>query len=169
MSFSSSVETILDGTFLDVNTTTSIVNMDTKQEDSQSKRTLGQIVYDRRLQRGWTQNDLAEHMDMSQEWVTKIETGRIKAPKLQSLKRLAVVLGINVEVLVIAAGFSDTAKGARAIAESAPDYDPTNLPPHLRASFLRVGTLSPTAQKKLETFLDDLFLLEDFQNTKNSR
>lgn len=169
MSFSSSVETILDDTFPHVNTTTSIMNMDTKQEDSQSKRTLGQIVYDRRLQRGWTQNDLAEHMDMSQEWVTKIETGRIKAPKLQSLKKLASILGLDVEILVIASGYSDSVKGARAIAESTPEYDATNLPPHLRASFLRVGTLSPAAQKKLETFLDDLFLLEDFQNTKNSR
>ncbi|MGI8405128.1 MAG: helix-turn-helix domain-containing protein [Thermomicrobiales bacterium] len=130
--------------------------------------TLGPFIQRSRLDIGLTQTEFAESVDMSQRWVSDLERGVIKTVKPRLLHRVAEVLRVNPEDIVIAGNLSTTSAGAKAIAESTPEYD-KDLPPHLRASFLRVGELSPTAQKKLETFLDDLFLLEDFQNTKNSR
>jgi len=46
-----------------------------------------------RLQRGWTQTDLAYHSRVSASEISKIETGRL-VPSRTQRKRLADVLGI---------------------------------------------------------------------------
>ncbi|MGI8406021.1 MAG: helix-turn-helix domain-containing protein [Thermomicrobiales bacterium] len=137
-------------------------------EITMKESSLGEMVRARRLQLNWTQEDLAERVGKTQRWVSNLELGNVGQSRIATLKALSATLGIDIEDLVIAAGQATSKHGARAIAQQTPEYD-AELPPHLRASFLRVGELSPTGQKKLESFLDDLFALEDFQNTKNAR
>jgi len=132
-------------------------------------RSLGDIIRTRRLQLGWTQGELAERVGKSQRWVSNLELGSVGQSRIATLKALANALSLDIEDLIIAAGQATSESRAKAVAEATPDYDEHALPPHLRASFLRVGELSPENQKKLETYLNDLFDLEDFQNSKRSR
>jgi len=60
-----------------------------------------------------TQIELADAIGMSQEWVTKVETGRIATPRPATLRKLADALRLNLADLIIA---SDQAK-SRADAE----------------------------------------------------
>ncbi|MGI8484886.1 MAG: helix-turn-helix transcriptional regulator [Thermomicrobiales bacterium] len=147
-----------------------------------TKRTLAQLIADKRREAGLTQEQFAEAVGRSQKWASDIETGVIKGVRPPLLHRLAGVLHVKPEDIVIAGNLATTSAGAKAIVNSIPlsgasrgtstlsgDMTAAELRPHLRASFLRVGELSPAAQKKLEIYLDDLFTLEDFQNTKTSR
>lgn len=132
-----------------------------------STPTVGEMIKARRLQMNWTQEDLAERVGKTQRWVSNIENGNVGQSRIATLKALSGALGIDIEDLIIATGQATSRQGAHSIAEATPNPS-DELPPHLRASFLKVKDLSPEGQKKLEAYLDDLFTLEDFQNTRNA-
>jgi len=55
---------------------------------------IGKIVRRERLKQGWTQEELAEKIDIHPSFVGQIERG-IKAASLDTLKRLGAVFGIK--------------------------------------------------------------------------
>ena len=53
-----------------------------------------------RNKKGWSQEKLAREADISYQTLIKIEQGRIKNPKLQTLVKLAKALGVSLDDLV---------------------------------------------------------------------
>ncbi len=121
------------------------------------KTTLGQLIHDKRTDAGLTQIEFAEAVGRSQKWVSDIERGVIKAMHLSLLKSAAAVLRIEPEELVLAAGMAGSLSGARKVVASAPDDDGEELPPHMRASFLKAGGLSPERQQLLKETIDTFY------------
>ena len=53
-----------------------------------------------RKKKGWTQERLARESGISFHTLIKIENGRIKNPKLETLIKLAKALGVSIDRLV---------------------------------------------------------------------
>ncbi|HEC92651.1 MAG TPA: XRE family transcriptional regulator [Candidatus Atribacteria bacterium] len=53
-----------------------------------------------RQKKGWSQEKLAREADISYNTLIKIERGRIKNPKLETLIKLAKALGVSIDELV---------------------------------------------------------------------
>ncbi|MGB3331147.1 MAG: helix-turn-helix transcriptional regulator [Thermomicrobiales bacterium] len=130
--------------------------------------TLGEYVQQRRLERGLTQIDLAEAVDMSQRWVSDLERGVIKTIKPRMLRNVADALGVRPEDLVLAAQLATTEAGAQRIIETVPATNPLDSPA-LRASFSHIPDLSDENLDKVAAYIEDLYRLQElgeFQNTK---
>src|SRR5687768_6772953 len=103
------MDTSLASLFSAVNTDTSILFMSTEVPGSRPTRPpLNDIVTARRMELGLTQEQVAERVNMSQEWVTKVERGRIKRPRVPSLLALADVLQLEAHDLIMAAGYAQS-------------------------------------------------------------
>ena len=61
-------------------------------------RDLGAVVRDARLQRGWTQAELAERIDASRQWVVALEHGKSTA-ELGSALRAITALGLVADLV----------------------------------------------------------------------
>jgi len=118
---------------------------------------LGQLIHDKRIDAGLTQIEFAEAVGRSQKWASDIERGVIKAMHLSLLRKAATVLRIQPEELVLAAGMASSLSGARRIVDAEPDNDDEELPPHMRASFLKAGDLSPERQEILKATIDAFY------------
>lgn len=135
--------------------------------------TYGAWLKSRRLKAGLRQTDLAERIGIDPTYITKIETGKIGLPLLETRMRIHAALGSSEQELRELGVLDEQAvvsPGSVADADQpAGAYD--GLPPHLRASFLRVGELSEKRQEQLSEYLDYLFTIDDrdFQNTKRGR
>lgn len=64
------------------------------------KSGLGQVLRELREKKGLTQEDLAERAEISQAYVTSLETGAKKNPSLDILKRVAKALKVKVGELL---------------------------------------------------------------------
>ena len=53
-----------------------------------------------RNKKSWSQERLAREADISYQTLIKIEQGRIKNPKLQTLVKLAKALGVSLDDLI---------------------------------------------------------------------
>lgn len=82
--------------------------------------TVGDMARAARLEKGLSQAELAERLNMSQRWVSALETNEIKYPRRPVLQRMTFVLGLEYIDLLIAAGEARTRAEAERIA-SAPD------------------------------------------------
>jgi transcriptional regulator with XRE-family HTH domain len=100
--------------------------LDVKGERLLDVKELRDLVRQARIQAGMTQQELAEAVGMSQRWVSNIETGDIEESRTATLHKLAAVLPVTVEDLIIAAKLAKTRAGARRVArsESPSDDDP---------------------------------------------
>lgn len=76
---------------------------------------MGSIVRELRQARGWTQQELAERVGMSQRWVSDVESGRTRMPHLDKVRRLADVLGTDRGVLIAAADYAEHPDVARQV------------------------------------------------------
>ena len=56
--------------------------------------TIGRIIRGERLKHGWTQEELAEKIDIHPSFVGQMERG-LKAASLDTLKRLSAIFGIK--------------------------------------------------------------------------
>lgn len=63
------------------------------------KKTMGEIIADLRKERGMTQKDLAEQMNVTDKAVSKWERD-LSCPDVHSIPKLAEVLGVSVEELL---------------------------------------------------------------------
>lgn len=57
-------------------------------------RDWGNIVRDRRVQLGMTQEELAAHVDRARQWVVRFESGHAGSANVESLGRVLDVLGL---------------------------------------------------------------------------
>lgn len=55
-------------------------------------------IYWTRKNRGWTQAELAEHAEMAQERISKIEAGDFTSLTMKTLQKLAVALDVNLRI-----------------------------------------------------------------------
>lgn len=83
------------------------------------------MVREKRLERGLSQEELAELVGMSQGWVAKIESGEIKYPRRKTLERMAFALSVSFTELLIASGYATTRAEAERLAETP---EPTSRP-----------------------------------------
>lgn len=60
---------------------------------------LGSVVRTRRVQKGWTQKDLANVLGVHRPYISRWETGR-SMPTIDALKRLCEVLELSAEELL---------------------------------------------------------------------
>jgi transcriptional regulator with XRE-family HTH domain len=60
---------------------------------------LGENVKIARKEKGWSQRELAEHIDSDASYINRIETGKIN-PSIASLERIANVLECSLDQLV---------------------------------------------------------------------
>jgi transcriptional regulator with XRE-family HTH domain len=96
-----------------------------------------ELVQRRRQALGMSQEEVSERVEMSQEWASMVERGRIKQPRISTLKKLAPVLGVSIEELVIAVGYATSRRGAESVVQE------KMRDPVLEASFLALSELSP--------------------------
>ena len=77
--------------------------------------TLGETVKRLRREHGWTQEYLGGLIGKSQRWVSDIENGHSRQPRLQNIRALADALGVDRGVLVAAADLTTDPAIAREI------------------------------------------------------
>jgi transcriptional regulator with XRE-family HTH domain len=65
---------------------------------------LGQLIAQARKAKGWTQDDLAERLNVHRGYVGQLEAGTIKLPGSERLAQLEQLLGISREDMLRAAG-----------------------------------------------------------------
>lgn len=70
-------------------------------------KTLGNLIRTRRLELGWTQEELAERIGpgVRQSDVSRLERGKTALPRLERLTQIAAVLGLSVGDLLKQAGW----------------------------------------------------------------
>jgi len=73
-------------------------------------RTLGEEIKELRLERDWTQNELAKRSGVDRGALASIETGKAKNPTTANLLKLARAFNIRPEELYQAAGYIKEAK-----------------------------------------------------------
>lgn len=83
---------------------------------------LGIFIRDARAVLGWSQEDLAEAAEVSQETVSAIERGATIIPQPKTMRRLAEALRVDMADMVIASNQARTRSDARRVMESAPEY-----------------------------------------------
>ena len=112
-----------------------------------------------RKRKGWTQEQLAEHIGMSVDWVRKVEGGRSRRPQYDSLLRTASALDLEPTELI--PGY----KGAP-IGEV--EYLPLEQVESINASLRSLRKMSPEGLRAAEKFLETFARMDEdeFQNKK---
>lgn len=125
--------------------------------------TLADMLRKRRAELGKTQEEMAEALDMTQEWVAAVENGRIQQPRPTTLRRLADVLDVPLEDIVIAARLARSLSGAQrvaqSIAEEAAEHDWDD--PTMRVVMDRASKMTPEQRRKLAELMDSLGIGND--------
>ena len=80
--------------------------------------TLGTLIRRRRLEQGWTQEQLAERISAEGEYVrqseiSRIESGRVGLPRYARLERIAAALGLSVGELLTSSTWAHRATPVR--------------------------------------------------------
>lgn len=75
-------------------------------------RTLGRVIRKRRLELGWTQEQLADRISAEGEYIrqsdiSRIERGEIALPRRARLERIAAALGLPLGELLARSGWAD--------------------------------------------------------------
>lgn len=119
------------------------------------KTPLGRLVYDRRREMGLTQEEVSVRVGMSQEWTSMLERGRIKQPRVSALQRLAKVLELPTEQVILASGMASTRGAAQALTPEDIDH------PDLVLLVERMRRLSPEALRYLVPIVDGMVLASE--------
>ena len=62
------------------------------------------MVVDIRIKKGISQNQLAKMCNVPQSVISDIESGKTKAPRIDTLKAIAAALGVTIDELIGKAG-----------------------------------------------------------------
>ncbi len=109
------------------------------------ERGMGVTIRAARTARGMRIQDLADAIGKAPSYVSKIETGAMKEMLAPSdLNAIARVLDLDVADLLRTAGYNLPAG----------DSETPEPPPHMRASFLRAGKITPEKQEVLNRMID---------------
>lgn len=117
-------------------------------------RTLGAVIQARRLELGWTQEELAERVRaegeaMRQADVSRLERGGVTLPRRGRLERIAVVLGIPLGELLVRSGWT-AADCALANHRDEPELSAAASPPPLPDTAVRHDSPAAAAQTALQ-------------------
>lgn len=82
--------------------------------NSDFRSTIGKKVRQERLRHGWTQEELAEKLDLHPSFIGQIERG-LKAASLDTLKKLSLVFGIKSSEFLNEDGSKEPVQGARTV------------------------------------------------------
>lgn len=74
--------------------------------------TIGDLIRRKRLEKGWTQTELAERTGLSQRTISGLETGTRKATRNAAFIPLMDALGISYDEFAVAAGIVHTRHAA---------------------------------------------------------
>ncbi|HWV22750.1 MAG TPA: helix-turn-helix transcriptional regulator [Thermomicrobiales bacterium] len=121
----------------------------TPKETPRIETPLARRVRTRREDMGLTQVEVSQAVGMSQEWTSMLERGRIRQPRISALQKLADVLDIPVEEMLMLAGMSKTVTDARAMTSEAV------------ALVDRLSSLSSESIRKLDSIAEGLQLMEE--------
>ena len=79
---------------------------------------LGMQIKKYRTQRGWTQRDLARWARVDHAWISRLESGERHNLSLNAAMRLAVALGVSLDVLAQMPGAREGICSCGAVASS---------------------------------------------------
>ena len=85
----------------------------------ESKPTIGRLIFQLRKERGWTQKELAEQLEMHPNHVSRMETDKMQ-PRRSTLERVAEVFGIAIDDVLALAG-ADTQTLTQQLSEDDPE------------------------------------------------
>jgi transcriptional regulator with XRE-family HTH domain len=128
----------------------------------QTRSALGEVIKARRIELGWTQEELAERVSADGEFVrqseiSRIENGRIALPRRERLERIAQALGLPLGELLARSGWAGAephfgSSATESDAERTPDgklngpgealIAPDDDPVLFEAEWVPVGALS---------------------------
>lgn len=128
-----------------------------KSSDKQIAIEVGGIIAMRRKAKGWTQAQLAEHMDIEKESVSRLETGHI-APSLARLAQIAKLLDCEISDLlkISPPDVNDQALALLNRMENLSDSQKTVLLDIFGKVALAMGRLNAKDRKVVEKFLSDI-------------
>ena len=72
----------------------------TTREMLMTTRPIGETVRELRERRGWTMGQLAAYADVSTSYISKLEAGKVAAPAVDVLQRLARALRVDASMLL---------------------------------------------------------------------
>jgi transcriptional regulator with XRE-family HTH domain len=105
--------------------------------------TIGQMVRAARLEKGWSQEKLAEEVEMSQRWVSTLENDGVAIPRPNTLRALSAKLGLPLTDLYIAGRVARTKAEAQRLIEEHERIDVDKDDPLYNAVFWELRKLSP--------------------------
>ena len=65
-----------------------------------SGKTIGENIKKMRAKLGLTQDDLSKKADIKYTTLTKVESGVVNKPSVQTMAKIAKALGVNIEYLL---------------------------------------------------------------------
>lgn len=128
-----------------------------KSSDKQIAIEVGGIIAIRRKAKGWTQAQLAEHMNIEKESVSRLETGHI-APSLARLAQIAKLLDCEISDLlkISPPDVNDQALALLNRMDDLSDSQKTVLLDLFGKVALAMGRLGAKDRKVVEKFLGDI-------------
>ncbi|MBC3861772.1 helix-turn-helix transcriptional regulator [Undibacterium jejuense] len=125
--------------------------------EKQLAREVGGIIAIRRKAKGWTQAQLAEHMDIEKETVSRIETAHI-TPTLARLDQIAKLLDCEISDLlkISTPDVSDQALALMNRMEDLSQSQQTILLDLFGKVAMAMGNLNAKDRKVVEKFLGDI-------------
>ena len=113
------------------------------------------LVKNRRTALGLSQEEVSDRIGLSQEWTSMVERGAIRQPRIATLQKLAPVLRVPIEDLIIAVGYATTREGADRVTPDEIDD------PKLQASFLALAELNPKRLDDVMAFIETMKRLDE--------
>lgn len=128
-----------------------------KQAEKLLAREVGGIIAIRRKAKGWTQAQLAEHMDIEKETMSRLETGHI-SPSLARLEQIARLLDCEISDLlkISTPDVNDQAIALINRMEDLSDSQKTVLLDLFGRVALAMGKLNAKDRKVVEKFIGEV-------------
>ena len=118
----------------------------------ESKPTIGRLIFQLRKERGWTQKELAEQLEMHPNHVSRMEKVKMQ-PRRSTLERVAEVFGIAIDDVLALAG-ADTQTLTQQLSEDDPE---------LAALMSQVPLLGEEQKEALRVFLRSMVTFQRLQ------
>lgn len=134
--------------------------------------TFGEYLKNLRIKNGLTLKKLAELSGVSPSYLSRIERGKRNIPNALLLKRLAPILNLTPQQIMIAAGYLNHNESGKAslYEPGEEEKNPSSWPeiikdPAIHAALEEIGTLSENEKEGLLLFLKAIKLRRDKERT----
>ena len=118
----------------------------------EEKPTIGRLIFQLRRERGWTQKELEEKVEMHPNHVSRMEKDKMQ-PRRSTLEKIAEVFEISIEDLLALAE-----KDTRALGQQLSEEDP-----ELAALMSQVPLLTEEQKEALRVFLRSMVTCQRLQ------